>query len=111
MLVDSDVPLDILPRRMRIEKIVGAVFQRQMNEDFRSWCIRNGMSGAEYQTFFAIVSERLGDRIISTDTDTMMHASQEALLELVDYLSKKNDAGSTSPHAQPVVEAPPLSDF
>jgi hypothetical protein len=41
----------------------------------------------------------------------MMHASQEALLELVDYLSKKNDAGSTSPHAQPVVEAPPLSDF
>jgi hypothetical protein len=100
MLVDSDVPLDILPRRMRIEKIVGAVFQGQTNEDFRSWCIRNGVSEREYRAFFVVVSEKLGDRIISTDTNTMMNVSQEALFELMGYLSKKNDAGSTSPHAQ-----------
>jgi len=47
------------------------------------------MTEREYKIFFDVVAEKLGDGIISTDTDTMMNASQEALLELMDYVSRK----------------------
>jgi hypothetical protein len=88
-LLEKYVPVDVLPRKMRVEKIVGAVFRGQTKEDLHSWCLRNGMSEREYKVFFDVVAEKLGDRIISTDTDILMQASQEALVELTEYVSRK----------------------
>jgi hypothetical protein len=43
-------------------------------------CTRNGISEREYKIFFDPAANILGDKSLSSDLDTMMNASQQALL-------------------------------